>query len=210
MFSESGTTLTTIAIEDANPAATVASFITDVQGISTTFGSGFADGSLSLFLDGPTSSTLLASESIGFSLSVTATNNIVLQTGSTITMAGSNNKLTLTSEDGDINLFGQLSVAGTTSLNTESQSDAANNIFANNAGNAFGTLELNSDSYDGGTITIVSANTLTFGNSTIASASLTATADAGSILQVKRRSARAPTPTPISSPPSWTTSRPSP
>ena len=101
-------------------------------------------------------------------------------------MAGSNNKLTLTSEDGDINLFGQLSVAGTTSLNTESQSDAANNIFANNAGNAFGTLELNSDSYDGGTITIVSANTLTFGNSTIASASLTATADAGSILTVER------------------------
>lgn len=175
-FSEGGVTVTTITVEDASPSATVSSFISAVTAVSS-----LTD--LTLVLDGAVSSALISSASIGYDLTVTATNNIVLPSGSAFGLTGSNN-LTLISEDGDINLFGQLTVGGTTTLETKSETDAANNIIANNPANAFGTLVLNSDSFTaGGAITIVSAGSLVFGTSSIESADLTATANAGTITQ---------------------------
>lgn len=176
-----GADLTTVYVEDQNTTATLGSF-TVPSGIlfNLTLDFDTADGN-------PVAGFVLPNLSPGnflpYSLTLTTATNIVLPSGSAFGLTGSNN-LKLISEDGDINLFGQLSVGGTTTLETESETDAANNIIANNPANAFGTLDLTSDSFTaGGAITIVSAGSLVFGTSSIESADLTATANAGTITQ---------------------------
>ena len=158
-FDSIGNDLATISVEDANPAATVASFVAAVPTSDPSF------TNLNLIFDGPVSSVSVAvPESLAFSLSVTATNNIILPAGSALTVDG-NHHLVLRSRSKGIILTGVVTVGGTTTLTTGP--DGAGNIIANNDANSFGTLSVNSDA-SAPSITIVSAGALTLDTSDVA------------------------------------------
>ncbi len=100
-----GSAVTTISIEDSNLLHNLSSFTLPSPLSALT--------SYSVTLDNPVASIVLATPiNDSFSFSLTVTNDIVLLAASSITLTGDASSLSLTSTNGNVNLFGAIHVNG--------------------------------------------------------------------------------------------------
>jgi hypothetical protein len=149
----SGSTVTSVQLENANPVASPASV--NVTGIAAT-------PLVELIFDGPTASIQLATMMLAYSLDLIETNDVVLPATAVLTVTGANN-LTFESENGSVNLIGTVKVPGVATL--QSNGGANSGVETINPTSTFGTLDVISSG--GAADTIVSGGALTLGDSSI-------------------------------------------
>ena len=129
-----GGSVSTVGLEDADAQASLGSL---------TLPAGIANGMVTLIFDNPLASFILPGQSVGYSFELTEGGNIVCA-GTTFSVTGNGNNLSLTSENGNIDLLGDLGVAGTTTLEVDGFGATTPTIAATNPSNSFGTsLSLN-------------------------------------------------------------------
>ncbi len=171
-----GTHISTAGLENSYVKATFGSLAV-TSGITS-------NGSETLIFDNPLTSIVLPNlTGIAYSVNLTAGDNIVSLPTQTFGLTGSSNNLSLTSQNGNINLVGTLSVVGTTTLEVDGFGPTPS-ITATNPSNNFGaSLSLNPSHGGVAFINVVSAAGLVLAASSTAGGSLSATALAGAITQ---------------------------
>ncbi len=164
-----GSAVTTVGLEDANPLATLNSV--SLSGVPNL-------ANLTLIFDGAAASYQLPTTPLAYTLDLIEENNIVLPVTSSLTVTGSNS-LTLESLAGSIQLFGAVNVPGTLTLQTDGF--GAGSIQVANPATVFGMLALNSTT--SGSDTIAVAAPVTLGNSSLAGTGSLSVTSGGAIGQ---------------------------
>ncbi len=146
-----GNNITTVAVEDYNPTASLASITLPTSALQ----------SVTLIFDNPDDSIVLpVSGSFNYNFSLTASDDIVLPVNASLMVAGN---LILFSTDNDLELFGTIDVTGAASTTTLLVGGASSIITAHNSKNNFGA-SLSLTNPGTGPTNVQSAGSLVLGN----------------------------------------------